>query len=99
MVPALTSFQRSKAGNACHSVTGPVGPHAEGRVLDIFRVAVAERRVISCVVPFADVADLGSFLIRVIAPKRRAEAGVVPGIDLLQAPDLEGPIPGIADGD
>ena len=81
------------------SVVRPAGPHAEGGFLDKIRVAVTEAGVEAAAVALADVAHGRVLRVRFIEQVGRAEAGVVPRVRLLNAPDFEDGEAGVANCD
>src|SRR5262245_50017230 len=81
------------------SIVSPAAPHAEPGFLDGLGVAITETGVVTVAVALRDVA-LGRVPgVGGVTQERRTEAGVVPSIHLLQAPDFENIGAAVADGD
>src|SRR5437899_583509 len=77
-------------------IVWPVGPHAEGGFLDVTRVAVTKGGVAAAAVALADVAPGRILCVSLVAQVGGAEAGIVPRVRLLDAPDFEDREAGVA---
>src|SRR5437870_3796925 len=81
------------------SVVGSVGPHAQGGFFYEIGVAVTEGGIEAAAVALGDVAHGRILLVRAVVKEGGAEAGIIPRVHLLQAPDLEDVGAAITDGD
>src|SRR4051794_3398630 len=70
-------------------IAGATGPHSKGRFLHVLRVPIAETRIKPAVVAFRDMPLVRMLRIRAIIKVSRTKSGIVPRINLFQAPDLK----------
>src|SRR2546426_8939595 len=95
MLETLLSENAPQPSNRS-SVVCPVGPHAEGGFFDVTRVAVTKGGVEATAVALADMTHGRVLCVRVGAQVGGAEAGIVPRVRLLYAPDFEDGEAGVA---